>query len=82
MGGYETPPTSTLGSHSQRSASGTLSITDEMWLPQPHQEVFSRNIVSNAKSDFMSVLTACSAGGLSTHFEMGELKLLVCRVSE
>ncbi|KAH6963997.1 hypothetical protein DER45DRAFT_555111 [Fusarium avenaceum] len=39
MGGYDTPPTSTLGSHEQRSASGMLSRTDWMWLPQPHQEV-------------------------------------------
>ncbi|KAG8666056.1 Kelch repeat-containing protein 3 [Fusarium poae] len=46
MGGYETPPTSTLGSHAQRSASGIVSMTDGMWLPQPHQEVLSEEIIS------------------------------------
>lgn len=69
MGGYEVPPTSTLGSHSQRSAAGTLSRTDEMWLPHPHQEVLSRRGV--LVGVFLVVrgvlLTAGSAGGLLAH---------------
>lgn len=69
MGGYEVPPTSTLGSHSQRSAAGTLSRTEEMWLPHPHQEVLSRR--GGFSGCFLVVrgelLTAGSAGGLLAH---------------
>lgn len=38
MGGYDLPPTSTLGSHTQRSSAGTLSRTVWMWAPQPHHD--------------------------------------------
>lgn len=41
IGGYCFPFFSTFGSHVQRSASGTWSITDGTWEPQPHQEAFS-----------------------------------------
>lgn len=41
MGGYFLPSRSTLGSQAQRFVSGTLSITEGTWLPQPHQEAFS-----------------------------------------
>jgi hypothetical protein len=34
-------PTTTRGSQAQRSASGTESMTEATWLPQPHQEAFS-----------------------------------------
>lgn len=41
LGGYSLPWNSTLGVHVQRASSGIASITDEMWLPQPHQVAFS-----------------------------------------
>ena len=63
------PLTSTLGSHSQRSAAGTLSRTEEMWLPHPHQEVLSRRRVLVCVFWVVRgvLLTACSAGGLLAH---------------
>jgi hypothetical protein len=41
LGGYWCPAFSTLGSQVHHSSWGTRSMTPEMWLPQPHQVVFS-----------------------------------------
>ncbi|KAH6704044.1 hypothetical protein BKA61DRAFT_617782 [Leptodontidium sp. MPI-SDFR-AT-0119] len=40
FGGYCLPSASTFGSQVQRSSAGTLSITEGMCLPQPHQVAF------------------------------------------
>jgi len=42
IGGYSLPSFSIFGSHVHRSSTGTLSIMLGTWLPQPHQEVFSK----------------------------------------
>lgn len=41
MGGYALPSFSTLGSQTQRSSAGMLSMTTSTWAPQPHQVAFS-----------------------------------------
>jgi len=40
LGGYCLPSNSTFGSQVHRSSAGTLSMTDGMCLPQPHQVAF------------------------------------------
>jgi len=47
FGGYVFPSLSTCGVQMQRSACGILSMTLGICCPHPHQEIFSRNDISN-----------------------------------
>lgn len=62
MGGYDLPPTSTLGSHTQRSSVGTLSKTVWMWAPQPHHDALPRFRMAVSWCEYMGrgrTLTYC-----------------------
>lgn len=74
LGGYFLPPTSTLGSQVQRSFSGMLSITEGIWLPQPHQELLPAVAISHGEYRAMDARVLLTAvGACNLHAHIGEL---------
>jgi formylmethanofuran:tetrahydromethanopterin formyltransferase len=74
LGGYFFPSFSTCGEQEHHSPSGTESITEGMWLPQPHQVTLSVEISNRVRQ---GVLLAHTAGrALSLHTHDGQLELM------